>query len=317
MELLYRQLTEEIERADSVTLFRHIRPDCDAVGSQFALKHWIEVNWPGKKVYALGFESCSQGDWPASDTVSDDVIRNSLAIVLDSADTDRVDDDRWQTARVSIKIDHHPNRTPYGDIQIVDEKSAATCEILTEYMSTLSETKMNDTITAERLYSGLLTDTLCFRTTNTTAHTLSMAAVLANVGVPLPELNRELFDHTLEEFRFANAVRDNLILCGKKHQTGIVVLDEDILHRWGMTPSDARNYIDEIGHIRELQFWAIFTQDPQDHLYDGSLRSKVFPVNDLARQYRGGGHRNAAGVKDLAETEMNELIRKMSEEIVV
>ncbi len=314
MEQLYRQITEEIERADNVTVFRHVRPDCDAVGAQFALKHWIELNWPGKKVYALGSETCSQGDWPGSDTVNDDVIANSTAFILDSANTDRVDDGRWSLAKVKIKIDHHPNRDPYGDIILVDEISAATCEILTDYMSSLSDTKKIDLLTAERLYAGLLTDTLCFRTSNTTAHTLGMAAILANIGVRLPELNRKLFDHTLEEFRFANAVRDSLILCGRHHQTGVVILTKQILDKWNITASEARNYIDEIGHIKELQFWAVFTQDPADGLYDGSLRSKVFPINELARQYRGGGHKNAAGVKDLTENEMNELIRKMSEE---
>ena len=86
-------LLETIKSADIITLFRHIHPDCDAVGSQFGLKNWILENWPEKQVYALGNEYCPQGNsWPESDTCSKDIIRHSVAIILDTANEERIDD---------------------------------------------------------------------------------------------------------------------------------------------------------------------------------------------------------------------------------
>ncbi|NCB33958.1 MAG: bifunctional oligoribonuclease/PAP phosphatase NrnA, partial [Erysipelotrichia bacterium] len=166
-------LLNEIESHDRICLFRHEYPDCDAVGSQFGLKHWLQDNYPEKTVYALGFETCSQGSWPESDQVDESTIQNSLAIVLDTSNLARVDDMRCSEASRIIKIDHHPNREPFGALNFVYESAAATCEILASFMQNTG--KIISIETANRLYCGLLTDTLCFRTSNTTAHTLAMA----------------------------------------------------------------------------------------------------------------------------------------------
>ena len=53
----FEGLLETIERFDIITLYRHEHPDCDAAGSQFGLKEWLNVNFPQKKVYALGNET--------------------------------------------------------------------------------------------------------------------------------------------------------------------------------------------------------------------------------------------------------------------
>ncbi len=303
------QLLQSIEEADIITIFRHTHPDCDAVGSQFGMKEWLRYWWPDKQVYALGAESCSQGHWPESDQADDETVRKSLAIVLDTANVPRIDDERSMSASKVIKIDHHPDRDPYGDVRYVFETSAATCEILTQMMCDTG--KMPDDLCAKYLYSGLLTDTLCFRTSNTTAHTLKMASVLAEFNVPIPELNRELFDRSMHEFRFACEVRSRLQI-NAAGTVGIVRLDPETLAEYGLTPSEGRNYIDEIGHIHELEIWCIFTVHPEHpELWNGSLRSKTVPVNDIAEHFGGGGHKNASGVKDLTDSALQELIHQL------
>ncbi len=309
---IYHQIAELIERADSICIFRHVRPDCDAVGSQFGLKQWINDNFPKKKVYALGNETCSQGIWPSSDIVGDDTVKGSLAVVLDASTADRIDDDRWQLAHPVIRIDHHPDLKPFGDLSLINEKAAASCEILTHFF--LHTGLQLSCKTAEYLYAGLLTDTLCFRTSNTTADTLKAAAALAEKEIRIPEINRELFDHSLKEFRFATKFRDHLeALAGER--LGIVKLDRDELAAYGLSGSDARNHIDEIGHIRELQIWAVFTRHSGDDLYDASLRSKTIRINDTAARYGGGGHLNAAGIKDLTDAQVREVIALLEEKI--
>ncbi|MBQ6488570.1 MAG: bifunctional oligoribonuclease/PAP phosphatase NrnA [Solobacterium sp.] len=302
-------LLHEIEAADIITIYRHVHPDCDAVGSQFGLFNWLKENWPEKQVYALGHETCTQGHWPDPDTVSDETIRNSLAIVLDTANTARIDDERAMTALKVIKIDHHPNREPFGDIQMVSDSSAATCEILTELLKgtayPLSSTS------ARYFYAGILTDTLCFRTSNTTAHTLKMAAVLAEHEFSIPELNRELFDRTISEFEFASYLR-SAVQFTEQRNMGYVILSQDELNRFRLKGSEARNYIDEIGHITELEVWCVFTERISEKgIYDGSLRSKHVSVNDIAERFHGGGHKNASGVKDLTQIDLKDIIQQL------
>ena len=91
------------------------------------------------------------------------------------------------------------------------------------------------------------------------------------------------------------------------------LLHKDELERFHMPASEARNYIDQLGHIREIMVWAIFTETDRDGTvcYDGSLRSKYAAVNEEAAVYGGGGHKNAAGVKNLSEDDMNRLIERL------
>ncbi len=302
-------LLHEIEAADIITIYRHVHPDCDAVGSQFGLFNWLKENWPEKQVYALGIEKCTQGHWPDSDSVSDETIRKSLAIVLDTANTARIDDERALTAAKVIKIDHHPDREPFGDIRMVFDDSAATCEILTELLSGTQYPISRNT--ARCFYAGILTDTLCFRTSNTTAHTLKMAALLAEHDFSIPELNRELFDRTISEFEFASYLR-SAVRFSENRNMGYVILSQEELNRFHLKGSEARNYIDEIGHISELEVWCVFTERISvKGIYDGSLRSKHMSVNDVAERFHGGGHKNASGVKDLTETDLKDIIQQL------
>ena len=57
----YNRILQLIEEYDTITIFRHQRPDCDASGSQFGLKQWINDNYPEKKVYALGKSGSHSG----------------------------------------------------------------------------------------------------------------------------------------------------------------------------------------------------------------------------------------------------------------
>ena len=101
--MTFERLLQHIQNAQIITIFRHTNPDCDAVGAQFGLKNWIQDNWPEKKVYALGYDHPNQGVWPESDSVEDEVIAQSLAIVVDTANRERVDDQRFEKARLIFK----------------------------------------------------------------------------------------------------------------------------------------------------------------------------------------------------------------------
>lgn len=306
----FEGLLSAIESADSIALFRHQHPDCDAMGSQCAFASWIADNYPEKNVYKLGSETCDQYDFPQMDSVSDDQLKNCLAIVLDTANEDRVDDKRYHLCRGIIKIDHHPNHEPFGNRQYASIEYAATCEILSEFFHSCKDHKMSRN-TAVLLYCGLLTDTLCFRTTNTTAHTLAMASWLADYGVPIPEVNRRLFDQNLREFEIANEIRSLIRMKGEHLAYCCITLKQ--LQKWNITASQARNFIDELGHVKEFEVWCIFTEKREKNQiqYDGSIRSKSIAVNEIALHYSGGGHRNAAGVKNLTEETLKNLLDRL------
>ena len=307
------EFVSKIKQYDRITVFRHERPDCDAAGSQFGFISWVRDNFPGKKIYALGQGTCTQGDFPPNDEVTDDIVRGSLAVVFDTASPDRIDDERWQLAAEVINIDHHPEPQPYGNLYLIDTGAAAVCEILTRL---LEETGYPISLrTAEYLYSGLLTDTLCFRTSNTTARTLEAAAHLAAYGIDIPAINRKLFDLSYSDFRFASYFRSRTVLY--TDEIAYVKLHMEDMARFGVNGSSARNFIDEIGHVKEFAAWCAFTEKEGSDgpLYDASLRSKEIQINDIAAAYGGGGHRNAAGVKDLSESDVDSLLAAIKDRL--
>lgn len=305
----YKELIKAIEQEDDIAIFRHQHPDCDAMGSQCALVTWIKECFPNKNVYLMGTESCDQFDFLPLDTVSDSRLSKCMAIILDTANSDRIDDQRYQKCRYSIKIDHHPDTEQFGRISYVQTSAAATCEIIAEFFQEQEHRKVS-LQTAIYLYAGLLTDTLCFRTSNTTAHTLAMASYLAAFGVDIPVINRRLFDQTMQDFRFANELRSRIII---DKGLAYAVYEISDLKKWNIAASRARNFIDEMGHVKEFQVWALFTARICDNqiVYDGSLRSKKVPVNSLAGHYNGGGHANAAGVKGLSAEKLKTLISEL------
>lgn len=312
----FEDVIELIGKYQTITLYRHVHPDCDAQGAQFGMKTWLELNFPEKNIYALGNDFCSQRTFPTLDVVDEEIIRHSLAIVLDTANQARVDDQRYVLAEKVIKIDHHPNFEPFGDLVKVYEESAATCEILAEFfqqMSTRYQYQINKEC-AEYLYSGLLTDTLCFRTSNTSPHTLKVASFLSEFNINIAELNRCLFDQSVSSFQFANYLRNEVQITESGYLAyKVISLAEQ--EKWNISPSSARNFIDEFGHVKEFEIWAIFTEKISDDnktiLLDGSLRSKKVQMNDIAAKFNGGGHKNACGVKNLTYDDMNCLLLEL------
>jgi phosphoesterase RecJ-like protein len=308
-DMEFADVAEAVKAHDTITIFRHVHPDCDAMGSQAALKQWLLENYPEKHIYALGAETMSHPVFPEMDEVNDEVIRSSLAVVLDVGDAERVDDGRFQSAEEIIKIDHHPERSQIAQISHTDVHAAATCEILSRFFR--EQGLIMSRKTATFLYRGLLTDTLCFRTTNTTSATLEAASWITSYQIDIPGINRELFDQSLQEFRFASWLRSKIQSKGEHLAYCIVSLEDE--EQWKISADEARNFIDELGHVREYEIWCLFTEKEKDgkRWFDGSLRSKSITINQIANQYSGGGHKNAAGVKNLDEEKLKSLLSSL------
>lgn len=308
-------LLETIESYETITIFRHVNPDCDAVGSQLGLKSWIHDNYPNKKVYALGHQKCTQADWPTPDKCEDEIIQSSLAIVLDTANEDRVDDDRFHLASKIIKIDHHPNKEPFGDVMYVDDSAAAVCQILTMFFDSCKDKTLTKQ-TAEYLYRGLLTDTLNYTTSNTTPTTLQAGGILASCGLDLSKISHDVFDNSLRGYQFTGFLISNTQILND-HLGYVIVTRKDYM-KYGFSASEARSFVGKLGNVKDFDIWCIFTEKKDDEgniLYDGSLRAKSLVVNDVSEKYGGGGHKQAAGVKNLTKENLEDVLHTLASRV--
>ena len=307
----YKPLLNLIKEYDTITLFRHSRPDCDAVGSQLGMATFIKDNFPGKRVYVCGSEKSNV--YPVLDNVSDIIIKESLAIILDTANRDRIDDRRCLMANKIVKIDHHPVVDIYGDLRFENDKAAACTEIVALMLN--DETFSDYVISKEcatYLYSGLVSDTLKFSTTSTSSETLKAASILSSKNIYIYEINNVLFSRSYDRYRFITYMRTKI-----EYENGlaVVIFKSDEYEKYNIDASTARNYISELGFVTEFKIWAIFTQN-EEGAFDGSLRSqKGYVVNKIAGKYHGGGHENAAGVKNLSEDDLKQIRNELLKEI--
>lgn len=305
-----REFLEKIESFSSICVFRHEHPDCDALGAQFGLCTWLKTYFPSKKVYALGSETSDQFDFPKLDVVQDSIIEKSLAIVVDTANRERVDDQRFRKAKEILKIDHHLKVDDFGNTQIVLEGCAATCQILTLLIYGLKEYPLTKEI-ATYLYTGIVTDSLNFTANYTDSDTLLAASYLLELGLDPSKLSQRLFDQNFASLKFKSFLFSNIKLY--QDHIAYVILEQQDLDQWHISASEARSKVNTLAGIKEFWIWALFTYDQETGYYAASLRSKQISIHEVANAYHGGGHKNACGVKNLSKKDIESLLQDLKQ----
>ena len=308
---MYQDLLKKIKESKIITIFRHERPDGDAVFSSYAFKQFVNDNFKDKKVYLVG--SNEYDILKADFKVSDSILKKSLCIILDTATKARVDDKRcFDLCNFIIKIDHHPAYENYGDINYVDDKMAATCSYLASiFMSKeFSKYKIKDKC-AEYLLSGMITDTLCFKTASCNSDTFLLASKLLKIcKTNVSDLNFKLFSNTKDEYLKISKLRTYAKLDNKVAY--ILVNDKDI-RKIGMSFNDIKNNVEILSSIKGINIWGIFVYNKNSKLYDGSIRAlNGYVINDIAIKYNGGGHKYAVGVKSLKISQIKALIKELN-----
>ncbi len=133
-------LNKKIGEYSTIIIHRHIHPDGDAYGSQFGLKYIIERNWPNKKVLVVGREEILKKapfglkHFSYSDKIEIEDYKNALVVIVDTANSERIDGEFWNEGRETIKIDHHPhsNKKDYAadSHRWIDEKSSSCSKMI-------------------------------------------------------------------------------------------------------------------------------------------------------------------------------------------
>jgi len=306
---MYNSILNKIKEYDSITIFRHQRPDGDCMFSALALHSFIRDNFKEKTVKIAGNDEYDI--ITKKDRISDAYIRRSLAIVVDTATAERVDDNRFMEADFIIKIDHHPAVDDYGDINYVNSKAAATCEIMADmFRSKEFSSFVVSKKTCRYLYCGMITDTLNFKTTNTTYHTLDTASYLAKTGdLKISDLVEYVMNVDLDTFQKLSKIRSYFKV---KEKFGYILLNKKQLDQIGIGAAEAKSHIDEIGNIDELKIWAFAVEN--NGRYDCSVRSKRgYIINTICSKYHGGGHSNAAAVKQIEKSSLDHLFSELIE----
>lgn len=131
---IYKQIFKVIKKYDTIVIARHIGADPDALGSQFALKEIILKTFPNKKVYAVGNPASRFKFFGNNEKIDNIDTTKGLLIVLDTPDIKRIDGVSLNNFEYVIKIDHHPIIDKYANIELIDEDSCSTSQLILEFI---------------------------------------------------------------------------------------------------------------------------------------------------------------------------------------
>lgn len=291
---------ETIARHSNILCLSHVEPDGDAVGSLLGL-FWLLKAMGKSPVAALQDQIPAELRWlpGASQIVSASTTRRKydLIISLDASSADRMGSVFHPTLHGSLPllvIDHHITNTQFGSINWVEPHCAATSQMILDLVLR-SGTELTRVI-ADCLLTGIVTDTLCFRTSNTTQAVLEAAIVLMNAGASLTEITQR----TLDLRPFSAVKLAGLALSNAQLLDGVlwVQITRKDAQSMGADPGEA-NLNSILSRTIEADITAVFTEKWSREgkpRVDCSFRGKPgFNVGSVALALGGGGHPVAAG----------------------
>lgn len=300
------ELIDLIKKYNSIVIFRHVRPDLDALGSQIGLKHLILNNFNDKKVYVVG-DMNSFTLLGEMDEVTDEVIKNSLAIICDVAEEHMVSDDRFKIAKERFVIDHHKNQCNIDVCgKLINTSAAAATQIVTQFAIDNNLKISSDAATA--LYSGMITDSGRFLY-SLSKELFMCASVLIDSGAEANKIYKFLYSESLFKKKmrayFVNKIKVN------KYGLGYIINNQDVYDRFNVDSfTISRGMVNVMADVNEIKIWANFTKDKDSDKILCEFRSKEIPIVDVAKKYGGGGHSLACGCtinsKDTIKLIMND-----------
>lgn len=302
-----QHIIDKIKQYDTIILHRHVRPDPDAYGSQGGLAEIIRATFPEKTVYTVGEEEPTLYFMRRLDQIEDHIYEKALVIVCDTANQARICDQRYKLGKEVIKIDHHPNEDPYGDLLWVDVDAAACSQMIYELFKTSDgQLKMNDEA-ARLLYAGIVSDTGRFLYPSTTIETMQYAGELMQYA-----FNRqELFNHLYEKDEHVLKLEGYILQHFVMDDSGVaeVRLTEELLKQFGATQAETSLLVSILSGVKGIQAWVFFIEEADQIRV--RFRSKGVVINGLAMKHGGGGHPLAAGASVYSWEEANQVVKDL------
>jgi len=317
----FKKLEKIIEDNNSFLLTTHVNPDADAIGSEVAF--YLMLKEMGKEVYILNH---SKLPYNLTFLDEDNIIRKydntkhnklfssvDVLVALDFNRSNRMvsmEKEFLNSDKIKICIDHHEGPEDFVDFQFVDKQFCATGHIIYQFIKETNIVEINKGI-ADNLYAAIMTDTGSFKFERTTADIHSIAADLLEKGVSPTSIYDSIFDQSrFGKVKLLGLALKSIEVYGKQKQICFMKLYQKDFDECNVDESDTDGFVNFSLSINGIKIGLLFIE-----LKDGfkvSFRSKGdIPVNKLAEEFGGGGHKNAAGTR-----RFNQKLDKQIEEIL-
>ncbi len=295
-----------LQNSRRVVLTTHLNPDGDGLGSELALARWLAAN--GKSVAVFNVSPTPSFyrflDPDKRITLFDQardagtVATADLIVILDTNHPARLKslgDAVVSSPAVKLCIDHHLDPAPFANHYLIDDDATSTGEILFHLLVRLNGSALPAAI-AQPLYCAIMTDSGSFRYPRVDPDVFRICAHLIECGADPVAIYAQVYEqwspgriHLLGEMLAGLGIEYHGALAH-------VTISRAMLERTGTTEEDTDNFTTFPMSVEGVKVGILFLE-----LADGvkiSFRSKGdIPINDLAKQFGGNGHKNAAGAR--------------------
>lgn len=311
-EAVKQEILNTIKQYDKIVISRHKIPDGDAIGSSVGLMKILADSFPEKKI-CLANEDHSEffsflGD---SEALPDDSFyEGALLLVTDTGTQNRISNAKIALAEKIIKIDHHIEDKPYGDLCWIEEHRSSCCEMIVDFVLSFPEELHLSKEAASALYVGMVTDSGRFRYRETSGETLRNAAFLLDQGIDSDTLYARIY---LEEFEFLK-YQAHIFKKMQISRNGVASLfvSRRMQEKFHLSFETASNSISFLSGIKGSLVWIAFIEQ-EDHSYRVRLRSRFLEIQPLAAKHGGGGHANASGISRITKKEAKQILSEADE----
>jgi len=284
-------IKEALAAANSFTVVSHIRPDGDAIGSLLGLGSALKQT--GKPVDFV-LQDVPGNRYAYLPNFSE--IRNVISenpgylIVVDCGDEFRTGD-VLKGLVPDLVIDHHKTNSNFGRLNLIEPENEATALMLAQHLPNWGLDIDQEVATA--LLTGIISDTIGFRTSNVRPICLNVAADLVKAGADLPFIyQRVLLTRSLEELRYWGQGLSKLRLEDGLLWTSLMLHDRT---ESGYTENDDADLVNNMTSVAEMLIAVIFVEQSAFKTKVSWRSRNGFDVSVLAREFGGGGHAAAAG----------------------
>lgn len=300
-------ILEKIKEYDRIIIFRHFRPDGDAIGSTKGLQRILQLSFPEKDIYLQNddfsdyMKFLGEEDAP----ISEFMYRDALGIVLDTGTAARISNKKYVLCKEIIKFDHHIPIDSYAPIEWVEEERSSTCEMVAAFYDYFKDELKIDKQAATYIYTGMVTDSGRFRFRDVSDETMRLAGTMLALGIDTEWIYANLYMKDFETYKFEAYVYQRI----KMTENGVAYfhVTEAMKEKFGLTMENASAAVSYMDAIKGSLIWIAFIDSP-DGTIRVRIRSRFLHVNQIGEKYRGGGHASACGATLHDKKEIKKLL---------
>ncbi len=287
-----------LKNMDNYRIIYHIRPDGDCIGSAYALA--LSLQSIGKKCKVTGEYPVPDAHIPMTSKITSDDIDEPVNIAIDSGSPDRLG--IYQSEHYTFCIDHHMDNSVIADYKYIEDDAGACSEIILKLIKIMGVTVTKEI--ADLLYMALVTDTMCFRTYDTTQQSFLTAAELAGYGADIAGIGRKnMFVKSKQRIALEELLKNSFhFSCDNQILTGIITLND--LKTADIKDSELEGINSFVDQVEGVKIGVTIRELPDGNTRCSMRTNDNISANEICQLLGGGGHYHAAAC--ILEMSVNE-----------